>query len=101
MDEMHGKSVAVTPCGHCFHLACEKRLLRSACPTRASCPLCRKVVHNDDSRTDTSCLLYALVSSDVLLDEWLNASGNELDAILDAVLRDWPPGERRPTHRAS
>lgn len=43
-DSLFGRRTTVYSCGHTLHLACDKRLRASSCPSRNFCPMCRTQV---------------------------------------------------------
>ena len=78
IQEMQGQPVTVTPCGHVFHLSCEQRLLRSSCPSRRMCPICRRRLHRG---VDT-------IDEWEALEEWLRDFGSrDTASFIASILR--------------
>lgn len=83
MRPMFNKTVAVTACGHAFHLKCETQLRNSACPTRTDCPLCRQKLYANEN--SLASIMASLPEHDMW---WLELSSYDLDAIIRSILLD-------------
>lgn len=84
MRSMFDQTVAVTACGHAFHLKCEKQLRNSVCPTRTECPMCRQKLYanEDDSLVH---FMESLPENDMW---WLELSSYDIDAIIRSITLD-------------
>ena len=82
MEPMLGRTVVVQPCGHPFHLKCERRLRASRCPTRAACPLCRRSIQASDDRG--SCDADPPFEGDTTW--WIDMSVHDIEAIIRSLL---------------
>ena len=90
---LKGRRTMTLPCGHTYHVMCDRKLRSSACPSRGLCPLCRAPSQAEEGENLSEDYVSDIILS---ISDMLDIVVTDVDGLSEQVLALWgvdSPGE--------